>query len=93
MDNSVFERILYNVLTVVCTVQGLNPGRNKRFFSSPKHPDRIWDFPRLLFSGNRRSSPGLRQMGPNVYHPSLSRVEVKEWSYVGRDKVLLYLTH
>ena len=50
------------------------------------------DFPRLLFSGNRRSPPRLRQVGLDVYHPSPSRVEIKKkWSYVGRDKVLLLL--
>jgi len=28
-----------------------NPGRHKRYFSSPKHPDWLWGPPSLLFSG------------------------------------------
>jgi hypothetical protein len=51
------------------------------------------EFPRLLFSRNRRSPPGLRQVGSDVYHPSPTRFEVKkEWRYVDRDKVLLLLS-
>jgi hypothetical protein len=29
----------------------LIPGKAKRFFSSPKHPDWAWDQPNLKFSG------------------------------------------
>jgi len=32
---------------------GSTPGRNKRSFSSPKRPDRLWSPHYLLFSGYR----------------------------------------
>jgi hypothetical protein len=31
------------------TVQGLNHGGSKIFFSSPKYPDQLWGKPTLLF--------------------------------------------
>jgi hypothetical protein len=31
--------------------RGSSPGRRNRFFSSPKHPDRRWYPPSLLFNG------------------------------------------
>jgi hypothetical protein len=32
------------------TIQGSNPSKSKRFFSSPHHPDQLWSPPSLLFS-------------------------------------------
>jgi len=29
-----------------------NLGRDKRFLSSPKHPDQLWEPPSLLYKGN-----------------------------------------
>jgi hypothetical protein len=52
----------------VGTVPGLNSGRRKEFFSSPKRPDRLWDPISLLFSGYRPSSVGVKQLGREVSH-------------------------
>jgi len=35
-----------------------NLGRDKTFFSSPKHPDQLWSPPNLLFSGHQLLSRG-----------------------------------
>ena len=40
-------------------VQSSNPGRGKRFFSSPNNPDWLWDPFSPLFNGYRSSSPGV----------------------------------
>jgi len=32
-------------------VWGSNPGRGKRFFSSPKHPDKLWSPSSLILIG------------------------------------------
>jgi len=37
-------------------VWGLIPGRGRKFFSSPKHPDQLRGPPTLLFSEYRGSS-------------------------------------
>jgi hypothetical protein len=38
-------------------IWGLIPGRDKRFSSSPKCPDRFWDSLSFLFSGYRELFP------------------------------------
>jgi hypothetical protein len=40
-------------------VQGSNPGRDKRFFCSQKHPDRLWDPFSLIFNAYRRLFLGV----------------------------------
>jgi len=35
-----------------------NLGRGKRFFTSPKHPDRIWGLPSLILIGYQGISQG-----------------------------------
>jgi len=45
------------------TVQGLNSGRGKRFFWSPKCPDRFWGSSNLLLTGCLGSFPGQRSWG------------------------------
>jgi len=56
------------------TVQGSNPGRGQRLFSSPNHPDWLWGPPSLLFSGNKCSFPGVKLPGceSTDLHPLLS---------------------
>jgi len=62
--------------------RGLNPGKDKRFFSSTKRPDRLWDPPRLLFNGHRGSFPGKPQPERQINHSPPSRGEVKnDWRY------------
>ena len=41
----------YSDEAVVWTIRGSIPGRNKRFSSSPKGPDRSWGPPSHLFVG------------------------------------------
>jgi hypothetical protein len=41
------------------TIQGLNPRSSKRFFSSAKHPNRLWVSPSLLFNRYQDSFPGI----------------------------------
>jgi hypothetical protein len=53
-----------------------NPGSIKRFFSSPKHPDRHWSPPSLVFSGYKELLPGIKLPGYEP-DPSESSVEVK----------------
>jgi len=49
-------------------IQGSNPGRGKRFFSSPKHADGLWVPPSLPFDGYRGSFPEVKQQGCDVDH-------------------------
>jgi len=35
--------------------------RDKRFFSSPEHPDQLWGPTRLLFNGCKVLSPDIKQ--------------------------------
>jgi hypothetical protein len=56
-------------------VWGLNPGREKRFLSSPKCPDWLWSPTTLLFNGYGGSFPGEMQPGHEVRHSPPSRRE------------------
>lgn len=53
------------------TVLVLNPGRCKRFFSSPKRPARLWGPPNLLLNGHRGSFSGIKRPGFEVDHSHL----------------------
>ena len=46
--------------------RGLNCGRGEIFRI---RPDRAWGSPRILFNGNRVSSPGVKRPGRDVNHP------------------------
>jgi hypothetical protein len=62
-------------------VRGSGSGGDKRFFSSPKLPDRHWAPPSLLLSGYQRLfSPGIRRLGHdfNLSLPSSAKVK-KQW--------------
>jgi len=52
--------------------RGLNSDRRKIFFSSPRHPDRMWGPPNLIFS---RSFPRVKRPGRQVYN-SLQPVRI-----------------
>ena len=45
-----------------------NPGMGKRFFVSPKYPDRLWGSPSLLISSRRVTFTGLKRPERDVYH-------------------------
>jgi hypothetical protein len=62
--------------------RGSNPGRDKRFFSSTKRPDRLWSPPSLQFNEHRGSFPGKTQPEREINHSPPSRGKIKnEWRY------------
>jgi hypothetical protein len=73
------------------TVWGSNPGRSKRFFSSPKCPDQLWGLPSLLFNGYWGSFPGVKRLENEVNHLLPSSAEVKdEWIYTSTPPICLH---
>lgn len=44
------QHSLYSDYAMGWKSQGLDPGKEKRFFSFPKHPDQLWNPPRLLLN-------------------------------------------
>jgi hypothetical protein len=56
---------------------GSNPGRNKRYFSSPKCPDRFWNLPSSVFSVYRGYFLQVKRLGHDVGHSQLSSAEVE----------------
>ena len=63
-------------------VRGLNPGRDKNFFSSPNRPERLQVPLSLHFSGYRGSFSGVKWPGRKFNHSPPSSAEVKnECSY------------
>jgi len=59
-------------------VRGSNPGRDKRFFSTPNRPHRSWGPP----SGQWGSFSGVKRKGREVSHSAPCSAEVKnEWSF------------
>jgi len=62
-------------------VWGSNPGRDKRFFCSPKLPDPFWDHATFYLRGTV-SFQGLRGLGCEVSHCYPSNYEVKVEVYL-----------
>ena len=63
-------------------VWSLDLGRNKRFFSSPHHPDRHLGPPCLLFNGYQGSFLHVKRPGREVNHLPPFSAEIKNgWSY------------
>jgi len=64
-------------------VRASNPGRNKKFSTSSKLSVPFWGPPGLLFSGYRRSFPGVNQPPCEVDHLLPPSAQVKNgWSYI-----------
>jgi hypothetical protein len=55
-----------------------DPGRDKRFISSPKRPDWLWDLHSLLFNRYQNSFQGVKQPGHEVNHSTPSIANIKE---------------
>ena len=69
------------------TVRGLNSGRSKRYFSSPKSPGRLWYPPSCLFNCYPASSLGVNC---EVNHSPPSSAEVANvWSYTCMPPICL----
>jgi hypothetical protein len=63
----------------------------KRFLSSPKRPDWLWNPPSLLFSVYWTSFPGVKRTGSEVKHSPPSSIHFKdEWSYISTSSVCLH---
>lgn len=73
------ERIRYCDEALGRTVQGLNSGRSKRYFSSPNSPGGFWCPHRRLFNGYSASSLVVN-CGVNHSPPSSAK-DANEWSY------------
>jgi hypothetical protein len=72
----------------------LNPGRGKRFFSSPNRADWLCGPPSILFSGYQGSFLGLKRPGREVNHlPESSAKVKKEWSYTSAPAICLRGVH
>jgi hypothetical protein len=64
------------------SIRGSNPGRGKRFFSSPKRRDRLWAPLSLLLKGYRSPFPWVQRSRREVTHSPPSSAPVKNrWSY------------
>jgi hypothetical protein len=65
------------------SVRGSNPGRDNKFFPSPKRSDRLWDPLSLLFNEYRVFLPRVKRAEREANYPPPSNTEVKnEWSDV-----------
>jgi hypothetical protein len=69
---------------------GLNHGRGKEYFSSPKCPDWFWHPPTSTFIWHQGSFLGVKQLEGEVKHssPSTAKVEDK-WSYTPQPPIRL----
>lgn len=57
------------------------PGKDKRFLSFPKRPDRLWSLRSLLSKVYREPSPGAEWAKSDTGHSHASRTKIKnEWS-------------
>jgi len=88
-----------NGSSVVGTATGLRAGRSdvlnidrgKKFFSSPKRPDRLWSPLRLPFNGHRFSFPEAKRPGREINHSPLPSAEARdEWSYTSTSSMCLH---
>jgi hypothetical protein len=61
-------------------VWGSYPDRGKRFFCSPKRPDRLWGPPSFLFSGYWDLFLGVKRSGRDNHSPPSSANVRYEWS-------------
>jgi hypothetical protein len=60
----------------VCSA-GSIPGRGKKFFFTPQHPDRLWSPRSLLSNGMGALSQGIKQPKREADHSAPSSADVK----------------
>ena len=73
------------------TVQGSNPGRGKRFFSSSESQDWLWDLPSLLFNGQWHSFLEVKWLRCDADHSPPSSAEVEnKGSYTSTPSICLH---
>lgn len=63
-----------------------NSRRDKRLFSPPKRPSRLWGSPELLFSGYHASCPGCLKL--TAYHHVVKSKYV--WSYTAAPLICIH---
>jgi hypothetical protein len=91
MNNNTCERSRHSNWATDWTVRGSNCGRSKRFYPSPKRPDRLWSPSSLIFNGYRGSYPGVKRPGREVKSSPLFSAKVKsEWRYTYTATICLY---
>jgi hypothetical protein len=62
-------------------VEGFIPGRSKRFFFSPTHPNELWDPPSTMFDEYQCFCLAVKQLGPEVCNSPPYSARVKnEWT-------------
>jgi len=61
-----------------------NPGRGKKFLSSPECSDWLWSPPSLLFSGTQGSFTGIKQEERDVDN-SIQFIFIRIVTYVALD--------
>jgi len=72
------------------TVRGTHPSWDKRCFSSPQSPARLWGSHILLFNGSHGSLVGLKCLQRDVEQsPSFSVEVTNEWSYTPTHSIRL----
>jgi hypothetical protein len=64
--------------------------RGKRFFYSPKRPDRLCGPPSHLFNRYRGSFLGFQRLGDEADHSPASSTEFKMWRYTPTPLTFLY---
>jgi hypothetical protein len=64
-------------MTMGWMIQGFNPGKDKKFFSSPKHPDWLWDPHSPTFNGHKGPLMEAKQPEHEVDHSAPSSAKVK----------------
>jgi hypothetical protein len=82
----------YVQLATGTTVRGSKPRQRQPIFSPAKRRrERLWAPPSLLFNGQLRSKPGIKQPGREVHHsPAHSAGDKNEWSHTSTSPLRLH---
>ena len=92
--HNIKQDISVSIVTIPLAGQRNNhrssPGSIKRFDSSPKHPNRHWTAPNLVYSGYKELLPGIKLPGYEP-DPSQSSGEVNAWSYASTPTNLKFV--
>jgi len=77
-----FVILHFSTSFLLFTVLGMNPGRDKKFFSSPKCPHQLWGPPCLPFNRHLGSFLGIKRLEREANHSPPCSGEVSEWNYI-----------
>jgi hypothetical protein len=79
---SPFVILDFSASFLLFTVLGMNPDRDKRFFSSPKCPYQLWGPTCLPFNGHLGSFLGIKRLECEANHSPRCSGEVSGWIYI-----------